>query len=551
MRTRVAALAAALLLTIGSRARAETVLTLDGEVPAGDDLFFTLPFDVPAGTVEIEIRHDDLSDQNILDWGLNEPSGAFRGWGGGNVEPAIVGLDAASRSYLRGPIPPGTWSVQVGKAKIKESPALYHVEVVLRSGADALALAPQPERAPYVAAPALTTGARWYAGDFHVHSRESGDASPTLDDVAAFARGRGLDFVELSDHNTVSQLDFLVDAQSRHPDLLLLPGVEFTTYQGHANGIGATVWVDHKIGLPGVTIEAAGQAFADQGAILSINHPVLDLGDLCIGCAWEHDLAPELVGAVEIETGGWSQSGFLFTEKAITFWDLLLNTGRHAPAIGGSDDHKGGTDEGSFQSPLGDPTTLVYATELSVAGILDGIRSGRTVVKLQGPDDPMIDLDASIGREGDTIAAHTVTFRATVTGGAGDTFRFVQNGFAQETVAIDADPFVAEVTATAPASGEDRWRAEVLVDDDPRTVTSHIWLKDGPAGTKADVVGVEGGGCGCRAAGGPSGWGLVVGAAAAAALASARRGARARARERLYSMRSATAGSSREARHAG
>jgi hypothetical protein len=128
---------------------------------------------------------------------------------------------------------------------VHRAPARYHIEIVLRT---APTLPAQPERRPYAHVPALATGPRWYAGDFHVHSRESGDASPTLDEVATFARGRGLDFVELSEHNTVSQLDLLAAAQARHPALLFVPGSEVTTYGGHANAIGATRWVDFRVG---------------------------------------------------------------------------------------------------------------------------------------------------------------------------------------------------------------------------------------------------------------------------------------------------------------
>ena len=81
----------------------ETKIVLDGAVPDSDLDHFFVPFDVPPGTVEIEVQHDDLSDANILDWGLDDPAG-FRGWGGGNSEPAVVGLVAASRSYVAGPI---------------------------------------------------------------------------------------------------------------------------------------------------------------------------------------------------------------------------------------------------------------------------------------------------------------------------------------------------------------------------------------------------------------------------------------------------------------
>ena len=98
------------------------------EVPPGSETHFFVPFEVPAGTVEIEIRHDDLSSANILDWGLDDPSG-FRGWGGGNSEPAIVGEQAASRSYIPGPMPAGTWEVVVGKARIDEPPGQYRIEI--------------------------------------------------------------------------------------------------------------------------------------------------------------------------------------------------------------------------------------------------------------------------------------------------------------------------------------------------------------------------------------------------------------------------------------
>src|SRR6185503_19885306 len=115
-----------------------------------------------------------------------------------------------------------------------------------------------------------------------------------------FARGRGLDFIELSDHNVLSQLDLVGAVQPDHSYLLLVPGMEFTTYAGHANAIGATQWVDHKIGQPDVTIAGAFAALHEQGALVPINHPVLDLGDVCIGCAWDHEIDPASIDAVEI-----------------------------------------------------------------------------------------------------------------------------------------------------------------------------------------------------------------------------------------------------------
>jgi hypothetical protein len=450
---------------------AASPLVLEGEVPEEGD-FFHLEFTVPEGTAELEIRHSDLSDANILDWGLWSPAG-FRGWGGGNPEPIVVGERAASRSYLAGPLPAGSWQVVVGKARVVERPARYRVEIALRQHAT---LPPQPERRPYAHVPALQTGRRWYGGDFHVHTLESGDARPTLDEVAALARARGLDFVALSDHNTTAQLDFIPDAQARHPALLLVPSVEFTTYKGHGNGFGATAYVDHRLGHEGWTLGQAVEAFTAQGALFTLNHPTLDIGSGCIGCAWTLPVPKEGVFAVEIGVGGWDGTGALFSEAAIAFWDRLLDKGLHASPVGGSDDHRAGVNLNQTQSPIGNPTTLVLADELSVPALVEAVRLGRTVVKLRGPDDPMVVLEADGPMQQDTVVAKASGFTATVTGGQGQLLRWVQDGLPVESVAITSDPFVHRRELAAPLRGETRVRAEVLVDHRPRTITGHLWL---------------------------------------------------------------------------
>lgn len=466
------------------------VIEVEDAVPDDGLDHFRIPFEVPEGTKEIEIRHDDLSEKNILDWGLEDPSG-FRGWGGGNVEPIVVNAEAASRSYLIGPMTPGTWNVVVGKAKIVEKPARYRIEIELR---EETTLEPQKERRPYEPVAALKTEARWYAGDFHVHSRESGDAQPTLDEVVELAKQVGLDFVELSEHNTTSHLDFFGDVQGRHPEVLLVPGVEFTTYAGHANGIGATRFVDHKIGQPGVTIEGAAKAFREQGALFSLNHPALELGDMCIGCAWKHELSFDFVDAIEIGTGGWKQSGLLFTPMVIAMWEELSAKGHRIAAIGGSDDH----DAGKGRSPVGSPTTMVFADELSVEAILDGVRKGRTVVKLQGPDDPMIELEVGGELPGATVTGKRVPVRAIVHGGAGLALRLVDSGEPLEPIAVTSDPFVYETTIETKPEGESFLRAEVMVDDHPRTVTNHVFLQRGDAAYDEGDAEGEASGCGCR-----------------------------------------------------
>lgn len=531
-----------------STAWADQTLTFDGPVPEGGPDHFFVPFYVPAGTREIEIRHDDRSDDNILDFGVHDPAG-YRGWGGGTTEPAILGEQAASRAYVPGPLPIGTWQVVVGKAKVVASPAVYHIEVVLR---DRPTLAPQAERRPYRASAPLARGRRYYAGDLHVHSRESTDAGPPLSQIVAFARRRGLDFVEISDHNTVTQLDYFAAAQPA--DLLLVPGIEYTTYAGHANAIGATGFVEHKLGQTVAgrpyTIADAAATIAAQGALLSINHPVLDLGLSCIGCAWRQPLSPSAIQAVEVGSGGLRQGAFLFTAAALRFWEALLAQGVHVAAVGGSDDHQGGTGTGRMDSPIGDPTTMVLADELSVPALVDAIRHGRTVVKLQGPSDPMVELTASQpggtsadATVGDTLAVRSTRLSARVTGiGADPTnqgmpyLRWIKNGESVAETAITSDPFVSTLPVLAhhpengaPASPEDRYRVEIHVDGMARTITSPLYVRYDEGGPDVLAGEVPDNLSGCRASPRPPQPRSLVASLAALAAWALRRSLRRRA----------------------
>ncbi len=491
-----------LLLLLGV-AHADETFTIDGTVEAGGLDHVFVPFEVPEGIVEVEVQLDDLDPATILDWGLDDPNG-HRGWGGGNTEAAVVGVDAASRSYEAGPIPAGTWQVVVGKAKLAGPTAAYHITVTLREQAT---LAVDPDRQDYVAAPPIGDGARWVQGDLHVHSTSSGDAAATLDEIADLARAEGLDFVVITDHNVVSQDDFLVAAQARHPDVLFVPGIEVTTYQGHAGAIGATTWVDHRLGQPDadgvVDVQDLADQVTGQGAVLSIHHPTLDLGQLCIGCAWVLDI-PEGVGGVEIGNGSWSTTGALFATSAIAFWDGLCARGLRVAALGGSDDHRAGQDLGVFGNPVGTSRTAVWVDELSVDGVVAGIRATRTQVLLDGGSSPILDVVAA-GEEVDgTWLAAAPSVSVALPAGDGELHWVVDGTDVGEgavdggvsTLAVDSDELV-------------RVRAEWWVDDHPTTVTSHLWLQASeeiPAGDSAGVGGERGdgddeGGCGCVAGG--------------------------------------------------
>lgn len=467
-------------------------IPLDGEVDATGGDYAVVEFEVPEGAAEIIVRHAVVDEANILDFGVWDPNG-FRGWGGGLTEDAVIGIDAASRGYLPGPLPAGTWQIVIGKARLDVVPAEYQLSVEIH---DAASLTPRP-RAPY-AGDALEAGPRWYAGDLHVHSRESGDASASFDEISSLARERGLDFVVLSDHNTVSQHQLIGAYQESAPDLLFVRGAEVTTYSGHGNALGAGSYVDHRLGLDGRSAaDLIGEVDSSGGSFV-VNHPRLDLGDACIGCAWKIDPTPwQQVAAIEIQTGPFELQN-LIGRPAREMWDGLLDEGHRITAVGGSDDHRAGIDlDTATQSPIGSPTTLVYAEELSEAAILEGIRAGRVVVLLSGPDDPRVEIDlesdsGDVGRIGDTVRGDRVSIRARVSGGAGARAVLVTDGRDGETRAIEGDEAEVAWDVRVPAEGA-RYRVHVVGDRGLVTVTNHVY---------AEFAAGPGGGCGCRAGGG-------------------------------------------------
>ena len=467
----------------------------EGDVGAAGGDYQSVDVVVPAGTVEISIAHTDGSDVTILDWGAWGPDG-FRGWGGGLTDPAIIGVTQSSRCYLPGPIPAGTWTIEIGKAKLDTIGGHYAIDVTCRDDATLTAL-PQ---ASY-AAPVLERTRRWYKGDFHVHSVQSGDATATFDQIISLARSRGLDFANISDHNTVAQHALLAAIQPDHPDFLLLRGSEITTYSGHGNAVGIHDYVDHRLGLGGRTVTNIIDDVRAQGGIFIVNHPVLDLGTACIGCMWKHvdDTPWDEVTGLEILTGNYSIGVLAFLPRAVALWDLELAAGHRLAAIGGSDDHTAGMNVSSTGSPIGSPTTLVLAENLSEAAIIEALEHGRTMVDLQGPDAPGLDFTlangattAEIGDEVDGLGHYAFTVH--VTGGNGTTIELWNNGASVERREVTSDDFTT-VFDEAPGASPERWRVHLDRDGQPIVVTSHIYTVGGPIATE---------GCGCQSTTGSS-----------------------------------------------
>lgn len=328
-----------------------------------------LPVDVPAGSRALRVELDYDRSAGVLDLGCFDPSGGFRGYSGGARESFVVGESMATPGYLPGPLPAGTWQVLLGLHRVPADGVAWRITaepavaepVVPRPAVDGT---PTPGPAVRRRVLPASSGLVWLAGDLHAHTVHS-DGSLTVPALAALAAGAGLDFLAVTDHNTVSHFPE-VAAAGAAAGILLVPGQEVTTGRGHANAFGAVDWVDFR-DRPDTwltTVDAGG-------GLLSVNHPLG--GD----CAWLMPMTGRPPLAEVWHSGWWDR-----TWGAPLAW--LLGWAPGAVPVGGSDFH---TMDGPQRPGL--PTTWVAVAEPSVAGVLDGLRAGRVAVSA-APDAPVL-----------------------------------------------------------------------------------------------------------------------------------------------------------------
>lgn len=341
-----------------------------------------VPFDVPAGTTRLTFgyAYDRAEGANVIDLGLYEPgpldlgTKAFRGWSGGERKTVTLSGSETTPGYWPGPLPAGRWHVALGLYKV----AAPGVDVEVTIETEDAGAPPAPVTLPRRPPEPLRRGARWYSGGLHVHTVHS-DGTLTVGEISARAREAGLDFIAVTDHNNTTH-----QAETPPDDgLLRIVGEEMTTPGGHASawGLGGgREDVDFRV-LPGdPRIADLVRAVTSRGALFSINHP----GASCAGCGWEHAV-PDGVTGIEITNGNHGEM-----VKAIAMWDGLLKQGRRIVGVGSSDWHRGprGVDVASVR---------VWASELSTAAILEGIRRGRVVVMADGRTPPPL-MVARAGR---------------------------------------------------------------------------------------------------------------------------------------------------------
>jgi hypothetical protein len=405
--------------------------------------YIELPFDVSEGITRltIESSYTQRDKHTTIDLGLFDGE-RFRGWSGGNKTSFTVSETDATPSYLPGPIRPGKWKLILGIPNIREGVRSEYIANVYFAHATDSPLVSTFSDAPLRTAPA------WYRGDLHMHDAHSDGSClsqtgrkvpcPLYMTVESAAR-RGLDFIAISDHNTISQFDAMRELQPYFDNLLLIPAREITTFQGHANVYGPTEFIDFRLTSSYVPdIDQLLKRVADLHGIFSINHPGLPSGERCMGCGWT---VPNTdftrVAAIEIVNGD-AREG---PGSGILFWQEQLNKGFRITGLGGSDNHDADLPPDA-RSAVGRPTTVIYAQGLSEHAILDAIRAGHVFVDVEGTKNRVIEFEAktslntaSMGDSINAIAGQQVHFTVKMIALQGAYPEIIQDG--QSTALVD------------------------------------------------------------------------------------------------------------------
>ncbi len=441
-----------------------------------DDLarpYIYLPFTVPPRAVRLEVsyhfehpKEGELGAQgsNALDLGIFGPpgtaflTGGFRGWSGRARFGFYITPTWATPGYLPGPLTPGRWNVCLGIAELDEPTCRYWLNVDL----DVLTDGDEPQQAdvppvnPGTAAappPPDAGNGRWYRGDLHAHTVHS-DGLNTMTELAACARDRGLDFLAVTDHNTIShhaEMARLGDA-----GILLVPGQEVTTYAGHANVWGLREWLDFRC-QDAETVRRVMEYARSKGALFSINHPK------SVGPPWEFTD----VGAPCMEV--WQAPWRWYNWESLDRWEGMLNNGERVVAVGGSDTHSVPPARPQHPHGPGEPTTWVHVQgPLSEEGVLRAIGQGHVFIS-EDPGGPFLTLSADADGDGrfehmmgdgvEVTAGSQVTVRVEYRGLTGKKIRLLRGRDLIEEVVADTE----DVTRDLPlvVSEPDYLRAEV------------------------------------------------------------------------------------------
>jgi hypothetical protein len=259
-------------------------------------------------------------------------------------------------------------------------------------------------------------GAGWVSGDIHVHAfvcscgefnckshRNVDDGSGTMAENFAGAEIAGMDFINISSHDTSRGWNAAVEAAGVN-GLIAIRGNEYSGGRGHVVFMNTGGITDNYNNSR--SIDAAIRTMRDQSdgkGLAFAAHPYdgttpnwsgTETAEPIIGNATRPPIWDTDINGIEIS--GWYAFNYSVNLRARQTWDKLNVEGRHEgrriTAMSATDAHSADT--------WGTVYTTVYAREYTADGITDAFRRGN----MYGTNGPVIDFRVDRAIMGDDFA---------------------------------------------------------------------------------------------------------------------------------------------------
>jgi len=391
--------------------------------------YHPFPFEVPEGTTNIHLDFaysphyaSGRIHANQINVSINDPDGIRGQWN--FMQKCDLNGILSSPGMRTAPIQAGTWTAYVESHRILGLDTVtYELTVTLSS--EPLTITPSPYKDTRKVASPLPG---WYRGDLHAHTIHS-DGRWDVPEFTRYMRNFGLDFVSLSDHNTITGLN---QHRSQTEDgFLALGGMELSTVNGHMLALGGNDWYEWRLNL--MDIDQIMQQVIDRNELLIIAHPMTPDEPFCSGCMWLYEEArPGVALGVEVWNGVWNE----FNDDGLHQYYTWLNMGHRLFATTGSDIHEAYPPEDDGRKAF----NIVYAEALSEEAILAAVRKGHSYVSA-GPE-LLLSAETASGKSamtGDLLPAEAVTLKVTWRNAhEGDVLRLIVEGKVKEKLTADA-----------------------------------------------------------------------------------------------------------------
>ena len=185
--------------------------------------------------------------------------------------------------------------------------------------------------------------------DLHVHTCYSRDSVTTLKEVVTYSKRQGLDGVAITDHNTLKGA-----LRLKTCDIIVVPGIEISTLNGHLLGLNVTTPIPAKQG-----IEETINRIHEAGGIAVAPHPSV---------FYKSPPSRQINSYDAIEVMNASSTPF----QIFTYLSKRFATRLGLPQTAGSDSH--------YAPEIGAAYTIIEA-DPDLDEIVGAIKKGATVPK--------------------------------------------------------------------------------------------------------------------------------------------------------------------------